>query len=31
MRRMFATDEAWSGLILGLTLGVVMCPHGAQK
>ncbi len=31
MRRMFATDEAWSGLILRLTLGVVMFPHGAQK
>ncbi len=31
MRRLFATDEAWSGLILRLTLGVVMFPHGAQK
>ncbi len=31
MRRLFETDDAWSGLILRLTLGVVMFPHGAQK
>ena len=31
MRRMFETDDAWSGLILRLTLGIVMFPHGAQK
>ncbi|TLY15245.1 MAG: DoxX family protein [Nitrospirae bacterium] len=31
MRTLFATDDAWSGLILRLTLGFVMFPHGAQK
>lgn len=31
MRKLFETDEAWSGLILRVMLGVVMFPHGAQK
>ena len=31
MKTLFATDESWSGLILRLTLGLVMFPHGAQK
>ena len=31
MKQFFATDESWSGLILRLTLGLVMFPHGAQK
>ena len=31
MKALFATDDGWSGLILRLTLGLVMFPHGAQK
>ncbi len=31
MRSLFQTDESWVGLILRLTLGLVMFPHGAQK
>ena len=31
MKTLFQTDEAWSSLILRVTLGVVMFPHGAQK
>jgi putative oxidoreductase len=31
MKTLFDTDESWSGLILRLTLGLVMFPHGAQK
>lgn len=31
MKALFDTDESWSGLILRLTLGLVMFPHGAQK
>lgn len=31
MRALFHTDGSWSGLILRVTLGVVMFPHGAQK
>jgi putative oxidoreductase len=31
MRALFATDEAWSSLILRVMLGLVMFPHGAQK
>jgi putative oxidoreductase len=31
MRQLFHTDEGWTGLILRLTLGLVMFPHGAQK
>jgi len=31
MKTFFQTDEAWSSLILRVTLGFVMLPHGAQK
>jgi putative oxidoreductase len=31
MKAFFHTDEAWSSLILRVTLGLVMLPHGAQK
>ena len=31
MKFLFATDDAWPGLIARLTLGLVMFPHGAQK
>lgn len=31
MKVLFQTDDSWTGLILRLTLGVVMWPHGAQK
>ena len=31
MRRLFQTDDGWAGLVLRLTLGLVMFPHGAQK
>ncbi len=31
MRKLFETDDAWTGLILRAMLGVVMFPHGAQK
>ena len=31
MRQLFRTDSYWIGLILRLTLGIVMFPHGAQK
>jgi putative oxidoreductase len=31
MKELFQTDERWTGLILRLTLGLVMFPHGAQK
>lgn len=31
MKALFQTDDRWAGLILRLTLGVVMFPHGAQK
>lgn len=31
MRQLFQTDDGWTGLILRLTLGLVMFPHGAQK
>src|SRR3989475_10968271 len=31
MKTLFQTDEAWSSLILRVTLGIVMLPHGAQK
>jgi putative oxidoreductase len=27
----FKTDDSWSSLILRVTLGVVLFPHGAQK
>ena len=31
MKAFFQTDESWTGLILRLTLGIVIFPHGAQK
>jgi len=31
MKRLFQTDDEWTGLILRLTLGLVLFPHGAQK
>lgn len=31
MKVFFQTDDSWTGLILRLTLGLVMLPHGAQK
>ena len=31
MRRFFQTDDSWTGLVLRLSLGLVMFPHGAQK
>ena len=31
MKAFFQTDDSWTGLILRLTLGIVMFPHGAQK
>jgi putative oxidoreductase len=31
MKALFQTDESWVGLILRVTLGLVMFPHGAQK
>jgi putative oxidoreductase len=31
MRQLFETDDSWTGLVLRLTLGFVMFPHGAQK
>ncbi len=31
MLSLFKTDDVWSGLVLRLTLGLVMFPHGAQK
>lgn len=31
MKALFQTDDGWAGLILRLTLGLVMFPHGSQK
>lgn len=31
MKVLFQTDDSWTGLILRVTLGLVMFPHGAQK
>jgi putative oxidoreductase len=31
MRQLFQTDDGWTGLVLRVTLGLVMFPHGAQK
>jgi putative oxidoreductase len=31
MKAFFQTDDSWAGLILRLTLGLVILPHGAQK
>ncbi|MEO8664928.1 MAG: DoxX family protein [Ignavibacteria bacterium] len=30
-QRIFRTNNDWTGLILRMTLGIVMFPHGAQK
>ncbi|HEX2252702.1 MAG TPA: DoxX family protein [Thermoanaerobaculia bacterium] len=29
--KLLATDDGWAGLLLRLTLGLVILPHGAQK
>jgi len=31
MKTFFGTDDAWTGLVLRVMLGLVMLPHGAQK
>ena len=31
MKALVQTDNGWAGIILRLTLGLVMFPHGAQK
>ena len=31
MKGLFQTENGWTGVILRLTLGLVMFPHGAQK
>jgi len=31
MKAFFQTDDSWAGLILRVTLGLVIFPHGAQK
>jgi putative oxidoreductase len=31
MKILFQTDDAWPSLVLRVTLGIVMFPHGAQK
>jgi putative oxidoreductase len=31
MKALFPTDDGWPGLVLRLTLGLVMFPHGAQE
>jgi putative oxidoreductase len=31
MKGLLATDDSWAPLVVRLTLGVVMFPHGAQK
>ncbi len=31
MKTLFQTDEGWTGIILRITLGLVMLPHGLQK
>ena len=28
---LFATDNDWAGLVLRLTVGLILLPHGAQK
>lgn len=31
LRTILSTDNSWVGLVLRLTLGIVLFPHGAQK
>jgi len=31
LKRFFGTDDAWTGLIIRVMLGLVMLPHGTQK
>jgi len=31
MRQLIHTNESWTGLVLGLSLGLVMFPHGVRK
>jgi putative oxidoreductase len=31
MKRLLLTDDSWAGLIVRLTVGLVIFPHGAQK
>lgn len=31
MKALFQTDDSWASLLLRVTLGLVMFPHGAQK
>ena len=31
MKAFFQTEDTWTGLVLRITLGLVMFPHGAQK
>jgi putative oxidoreductase len=31
MKALFQTDDGWAGLILRITLGAVILPHGTQK
>ncbi len=31
LQTIFSTDNSWTGLIIRLTLGIVLFPHGAQK
>ena len=31
MKRFLSTDDSWAGLIVRLTVGLVIFPHGAQK
>jgi len=31
LKMFFGTDDAWTGLIIRVVLGLVMLPHGAQK
>jgi putative oxidoreductase len=31
MQTLFKTDQSWASLILRVTLGLVILPHGAQK
>jgi putative oxidoreductase len=31
MKVFFETDDSWASLIVRVTLGIVMLPHGAQK